>query len=188
MLDYMTERFFLAREEAVLVIVDIQERLAAVMDERQEVITNCLHLIDSAKLLHIPIILTEQYPKGLGPTVTEIREFLPSYRPIEKLTFSCCGEPVFINSITAAEKKKIILTGMETHVCVLQTCLGLIKEGYAVHVVRDAVCSRSKDNFHSGIELMRDAGAVITCTETVLFELLKKAGTEEFKIISKRIK
>lgn len=182
------EKFFLDKNDSAIVIVDIQERLAAVMDKRQKVITNCLHLIDAAKILNIPVILTEQYPKGLGPTVSEIREFLPSYEPIEKLTFSCCREPVFMNSVAASGKKKIILAGMETHVCVLQTSLGLIRVGYAVHAVSDAICSRSNDNFHSGIEFMRDAGAVITCTETVLFQLLEKAGTAEFSVISKRIK
>ena len=90
--------------------------------------------------------------------------------------------------LSATGRKKVILAGMETHVCVLQTCIGLLKSGYAVHAVNDAICSRTEDNFKTAIEFMRDAGAVITCTETVLFQLLEKAGTEEFKIISKRIK
>lgn len=182
------DKFFLSRKEAGLIIVDIQERLASVMKERDEVVANTLHLIEAAKLLDIPIILTEQYPKGLGPTINEIKKALPSYGPIEKITFSCCGEASFLESLSLTGRRKVILTGMETHVCVLQTCLGLLKEGYDVHVVRDAICSRAKGNFKAGIEFMRDAGAVITCTETVLFQLLEKAGTEEFRIISKRIK
>lgn len=182
------DKFFLDKDEAVLVIVDIQERLATVMEKRQKVIDNCLHLIEAAKLLHIPIILTEQYPKGIGHTVKEIREALPSYEPIEKITFSCCKGPSFLGSLASTGRKKIILAGMETHVCVLQTCIGLLREGYSVHTVMDAVCSRAEDNFAAGIEFMRAAGAVITCTETALFQLLDKAGTEQFKIISKRIK
>ncbi len=182
------DKFFLDKDEAVLVIVDIQERLAAVMSERKKVVDNCLHLIELARLLGIPVLLNEQYPKGLGPTVSEIRDALQPYEPLEKLTFSCCKGPAFPERLAAARRKKVILVGMETHVCVLQTCIGLLKEGYAVHAVGDAICSRTKDNFQTAIEFMRDAGAVITCTETVLFQLLEKAGTEEFKIISKRIK
>lgn len=182
------DNFFISRDDSVLVVVDIQERLAVVMSEREKVIRNTLHLIEAAKLLRLPVIVTEQYPKGLGPTVNEIREALPSYEPIEKLTFSCCSEPGFIKALESTGKKKIILCGMETHVCVLQTCIGSLREGYAVHAVSDAVCSRSKENYKTGIEFMRDAGAVITGTETVLFQLLEKAGTEEFKALTKRIK
>ena len=182
------DKYFLTNKDSVLVVVDIQERLAAVMSERQKVIGNSLHLIGAAKVFHFPVLLTEQYPKGLGPTVPEIREALPLYKPIEKLMFGCCGEPMFMEAIASTRKSRVILCGMDTHVCVLQTCLGLIKEGYIVHVVQDAICSRSKENYRIGVEFMRDAGAVITGTETVLFQLLEKAGTEEFKAISKRIK
>lgn len=182
------EKFLLEKEEAVFVIVDIQERLAAVMSERQKVIDNCLHLVEISRLLSIPIVVTEQYPKGLGPTVSEIKVALPSYDPDEKISFSCCKDAEFIKRLHATGRKKVILAGMETHVCVLQTCIGLLKEGYAVHVVGDAMCSRTEADFKTGLEYMRDAGAVITGTETVLFQLLGKAGTDEFKIISKRIK
>lgn len=182
------DKFLLQKDEAVLVVVDIQERLAVVMPERQKVIDNCLHLIEISRLLDIPIMLNEQYPKGLGPTVPEIKEALKDHVPLEKITFSCCGQTEFLNALTALNRKKVILCGMETHVCVLQTCIDLLKEGFAVHTVSDAICSRTKDNFITAIEFMRDAGSVITCTETVLFQLLGKAGTEEFKIVSKRIK
>jgi len=182
------DKFFLTKEDTVLVVVDIQERLAAVMSERQKVIGNSLHLIEAAKVLHFPVLLTEQYPKGLGPTVPEIKEVLSLYEPIEKLMFGCCGEPMFMEAIASTRKSRVILCGMETHVCVLQTCLGLIKEGYIVHVVQDAICSRAKENYSIGVEFMRDVGAVITGTETVLFQLLERAGTEEFRTISKRIK
>ena len=182
------ERFLLDKNNCILVIVDIQERLATVMKQKDPVVNNCLHLIEIAKIFGIPRVVTEQYPKGLGRTVEEIRKALPADDPIEKLTFSCCEEPAFLNEIKKLNKKTVILTGMETHVCVLQTCIGLLSNGFHVHLVKDAVCSRAKENWRTGIEFMRDAGAVVTCTETVLFQLLKVAGTEEFKTISKRIK
>jgi nicotinamidase-related amidase len=182
------DKFLLSKNEAVLVIVDIQERLAAVMSERKKVVDNCLHLIEVSKLLNIPIVLNEQYPKGLGPTVSEIREALHPCGPLEKMTFSCCRGGAFSDVLAASGRKKVILAGMETHVCVLQTAVDLLKTGYLVHLTKDATCSRTPDNFNTATEFMRDAGAVINCTETVLFQLLEKAGTDEFKVISKRIK
>ncbi len=182
------EKFFLDKENTVLLIIDIQEKLAAVMKERERVVKNTLHLIELAKMLMLPVMVTEQYPKGLGTTVEEIREALPFYRPIEKMTFDCCGQPAFLEELKEHNKSNVVLTGMETHICVLQACVGLLRGGINVHVVQDAVCSRTKENWKTGIEFMREAGAVVTCTETVLFQLLKVAGTEEFKKISKRIK
>ncbi len=184
------DKFILNSKDAVLVVVDIQERLVPAMREREreKVYANCLHLIEAAKLLGLPIVVTEQYPKGLGQTVKEIKSSLPSYSPLEKTTFDCCKGPGFMEKMVSLGKKHIILTGMETHVCVLQTCLSLLKKEYVVHLVGDAVCSRKKSDYLSGREMMRDAGAVITCTETVLFQLLEKAGSPEFKAISKRIR
>lgn len=181
-------KFFLEKSKAVLVIVDVQEKLAAVMKDKQKVVSNCLHLIETAKLLEVPIIVTEQYPRGLGPTVKEIKDALSSHEPVEKMAFNSCKEPAFVDKLAAIGKKKVILCGMETHICVLQTCLSLISAGYSVHLVRDAVCSRTEENWITGVELMRNAGAVVTCTETALFQLLEVAGTTEFKIISQRIK
>ena len=182
------EKFLLDKNDVALVIVDIQERLVPAMGAKDDVIKNCRLLIEAAKLLNFPILLTEQYPKGLGVTIPEIRDELPAYQPIEKSSFSCCGEPAFVNAAKALGKHKMLLTGMEAHVCVLQTALDLMLEGFEVHLVRDAVCSRSKANWRTGVEFMRDAGAVITCTETVLFQLLKTAGGEAFKTLSKRLK
>jgi nicotinamidase-related amidase len=181
-------KFILNKDNSILVIVDIQEKLAAVMKQKEKTVSNCLHLIEAAKLLHIPVIVTEQYPKGLGHTVKKIKEALPSYDPLEKITFDCCKGGTFLRKISSLKRKQIILSGMETHVCVLQTCLSLLKRKYSIHLVSDAVCSREKDDYLTGREMMRDAGAVITCTETVLFQLLEKAGTPEFKTIVRRIK
>ena len=182
------EKFILDKSNTVLLIIDIQERLAAVMKMKDAVVENCLHLIELSKMLSIPIIVTEQYPKGLGPTVEPIRSALSDYRPVEKVTFSCCDEPSFLDAIRNLNRKTLIVTGMETHICILQTSIGLLRERFNVHLVRDAVCSRTKENWRTACEFLRDAGAVITCTETALFQLLQRAGTEEFKAISKRIK
>lgn len=184
----MDKEFVLDKQDSVLLIVDIQDKLATVMKERDRVVNNCLHLIELAKMINVPVLVTEQYPKGLGKTVAEIQSALSQYRPIVKTAFNCCGEPAFLSEIKKINRKKVIVTGMETHICVLQTTAGLLQDGFTPHVVQDAVCSRSDENWGTGIEFMRDAGAVITCTETVLFQLLKVAGTEEFKKISARIK
>lgn len=181
-------RFMLQREKAALVVVDIQERLMAAMDKREKLYRNSIVMIEAAKVLGLPVVVTEQYPKGLGPTVQEIRGVLPSYSPIEKIAFGCCGEPRFVEHMKGLGRPQVILVGSETHVCVLQTCLGLLQEGYVVHTVRDAVCSRTKENYLTGLEIMREAGAVITSVEAALFQLLHKAGTEEFKTISRMIK
>lgn len=182
------DKYILNNKDAVLVIVDIQEKLVQVMGEKEKVYANCLHLIEAVKFLGIPIMVTEQYPQGLGPTVPEIKEALPQYTMLEKLSFDCCKAPGFMYKFAAFRRKQVILTGMETHVCVLQTCLSLMKEEYTVHLAGDAVCSRKKSDYLSGREMMRDAGAVISSTETILFQLLEKAGTPEFKAISKRIR
>jgi nicotinamidase-related amidase len=182
------KKFFLSKEDTVLLIIDIQEKLAVVMKERDRIVKNNLHLIELAKMIGVPVMVTEQYPKGIGTTVAEIREALPLYRPIEKMTFDCCGQPAFFEDLKKHNKSSVVLTGMETHICVLQTCIGLLRSGINVHLVQDAMCSRTKENWKTGIEFMREAGAVVTSTETVLFQLLKVAGTEEFKKISKRIK
>ncbi len=184
----MTEKYILDRSKAAVVVIDIQERLVPVMKYREMVITNTGHLLEAAKLLHIPVLVTEQYPRGLGPTVEEVKKALPSYEPIEKVTFDCCRSDGFSEAVASLKREQIILAGMETHVCVLQTCLSLLRENYTVHLPSDAVCSRKKEDYLTAKEMMRDAGAVITCTETVLFQLLEKAGTPEFKTISKRIK
>ena len=184
----MVDKFLIRKDEVILVLIDIQEKLAAAMKKKESVVANCLHLLELAKLLGIPMLLTEQYPKGLGTTVEEIKTALPVYEPFEKTAFDCCREIGFIEKVAASGRQKILLTGMETHICVLQTALGLIQAGYSVQVIQDACCSRTKDNFKIGMEWLRDAGAVITGTETVLFQLLEKAGTEPFKVISKRIK
>lgn len=181
-------KFQLERGATALLVIDIQERLATAMAERGKVVGNTGHLIAAAKLLGVPVVHAEQYPKGLGPTVPELREALGPAAAVEKMTFDCCGEPAFAPALEAAGRATVVVCGMETHVCVLQTVLGLLARGKIVHVAADAVCSRTAENHRIALELMRDAGAVVTCTETVLFQLLERCGTPEFKTIQTRIK
>jgi nicotinamidase-related amidase len=176
------------RGSTVLLVIDIQERLAAAMAEREKVVANAGHLIATAKLLEVPVVLTEQYPKGLGPTVPELRATLEPAAAVEKMTFDCCGEPAFGPALGRTGRATVVVCGMETHICVLQTVLGLLAGGKTVHVAADAVCSRNPENSRVALELMRDAGAVVTCTETVMFQLLARAGTPEFKAIQARIR
>ena len=180
--------FQLDRDDAVLLVIDIQERLAAAMGERERVVANAGHLIAAAKLLGVPVVATEQYPKGLGPTVPDLLAALAPAPAIVKMTFDCCGEPTFAPALEQTGRSTVIVCGMEAHVCVLQTVLGLLGNGLNVHVAADAVCSRNPENARIALELQRDAGAVITCTETVLFQLLGRAGSPEFKEIQARIR
>jgi len=182
------ERFTLTPEDCLLLVIDIQERLAAAMSQREQVTNNAQHLLEIARLQHLPIVVTEQYPKGLGPTVPELTDVLKSATRVEKISFSCCGQAGFLDELRRHERNKIIMCGMETHVCVLMTALDLIGKGYIVHVVSDAVSSRRKENWRTALSTMRDAGAVVTSTETVLFQLLQRAGTDEFRSIAKRIR
>lgn len=178
------------REEAVLIIVDVQDLLMKQMDQEvgEKVIRNIRTLIAFAKKMSIPILITEQYPKGLGKTVPEIKLDQESLFPIEKVSFSCCGVETFNNQLNQLTRKQVILTGIETHVCVLQTANDLIQKGYEVHVIADAICSRRKLDWEIGLRWMEKRGAMISTTEIIAFQLLKEAGTEEFRELSKLLK
>lgn len=186
----VVERYFLDAEQSLLVVIDVQERLCKAMDaavlSRLTAHTNVL--LEAAAELQVPVALTEQYVKGLGPTVPELAEQLAAVPRHEKMAFSCCGCADFMEQVKASGRRQIVITGMETHVCVLQTVLELLDAGYAVQVVRDAVMSRSKQNWETALEVMRQAGAVVTCTESVLFQWLRVAGTEPFKKLSKLVR
>jgi nicotinamidase-related amidase len=182
------EKFRLDKDKALLVVVDIQEKLAVAMKKRKKVEKNTSILLKAADVMGIPVIVTEQYSKGLGPTTDAVKKNIKDYKPVEKITFSSCGEDSFVKAVKDSGKTQIILCGMETHVCVWQTCLGLLDSGYIVHLASDASCSRSKDNYLAGVGLMKDAGAVISSTEAVCFQLLVRAGTDEFKKVSKLVK
>ena len=182
------DKFSIHSQQTAVLIIDIQDRLAAAMPLKDQITNNCLILIEAAKQFQIPVVLTEQYPKGLGRTLDEIQRALPGVDPFEKLSFNCCDEAGFLEKIRGLGKKKLLLAGMETHICILQTALGLLREGFDIQIVRDAVCSRTKTNFKTGLGTLDRAGAVITSTETVIFQLLQKAGSDAFKTLSKLIK
>ncbi len=178
----------LKASDTVLVIVDVQERLARVMERRDQVAAAIAVLIRLARLKDIPIILTQQYTKGLGPTIEPIASLLPGAEVVEKICFSCCGHDEFTARMDALGRKTVILTGMESHICVLQTALDLLGMGYNLHVPWDAVCSRADGNRDWALRLMERAGAIITSTETAAFQVLGRAGTPEFKEISALLK
>ncbi len=155
------------------------------MAEREPVIAAARQLILSARRLDVPIVVTEQYPRGIGPTEPAVVEALgDDYRPIEKLHFSCCQEPAFAERLTdlrRAGRGQVILCGMEAHVCLLQTCLDLLHHGHQVHLMADAVCSRNAEHKRLALEQMRRAGATVTCVEAAVYQMLGVAGTPEFK-------
>ncbi|MDW5563698.1 MAG: hydrolase [Methanomassiliicoccus sp.] len=181
-------KYKLRKDDIQILIIDVQERLVAAMPERERVVANVSHLLALSTLFSVPVVVTEQYPRGLGPTIPEVASAISPMDPLEKLTFSCLDHCEVPQRLTASGRRTVVVVGMEAHVCVLQTCLDLLTAGYNVHVVRDAVCSRSAEDKANALDLLRDAGAVVTTTETVLFQVLGKAGTDEFKAISRRVK
>lgn len=178
----------LDRQQTALLVIDIQERVHAVMRYRELVESNALKLIRGCQLLHVPIFLTEQYPKGLGHTISSIRYALQTTLPLQKMTFSCCGSEELVSELKAREIRQVVLAGIETHVCVLQTALDLLANNYQVHVARDAVSSRRELDHDTALQRLAQAGALITTTEAALFELMVRADTAEFKEVSKLIK
>jgi nicotinamidase-related amidase len=177
--------------QSQLLIIDIQERLAAAMAEetRDAVLKNTALLLQGASLLQIPVVRTEQYPQGLGPTEKVLLEHFPEKsKEFEKTSFSCCGTEGFCETGLDPERKQVIVTGMETHVCVLQTAMELQQRGLQVFVVADAACSRTDHNRNNALERMRDEGIIITNTESVLFEWLRDAGHEQFRTISRMLR
>jgi nicotinamidase-related amidase len=172
----------------VLVIIDIQEKLFRFIHQRENLIDNVQKLLRGILVLNVPVILTEQYPQGLGSTLPEIKQLISEIEPIPKLSFSCCGDENFVRKLEATGRRQVLISGIETHVCVYQTVADLIKAGYEVHVVTDTVSSRTQENKKTGLNLMSSMGAALTSTETVLFELLKIASGENFKAISRIIR
>ncbi|MDD4923767.1 MAG: hydrolase [Dehalococcoidales bacterium] len=175
-------------DKAILLVIDVQEKLLPVIYRKEDLTSNIIKLIRGAQVLEIPLMVTEQYPKGLGKTVSEIVELIPVIEPLPKTSFSCYGDKGFKKSLDACGKKQLLVCGIETHVCVYQTAVELKEAGYEVYVVADAVSSRTAENKEIGLNLMKQMGITVTGTETVLFELLKIAEGEKFKAISRIVK
>jgi nicotinamidase-related amidase len=175
-------------ENSALVLIDFQERLFPVMHEKEKLLRSVLRLIQGAGVLELPVVLTEQYPKGLGPTLPEIKALLPDVRPVEKVCFSCCDEESFCRSLEALRRRQVLLAGIEAHICVYQTTMALSRAGYQVQVVSDAVSSRDPESKLASLFAMGAAGAGITTVEMALFELLRVARGDKFKRISEIVK
>lgn len=183
------DKFWLEVKRTALLVIDVQEKLVPAINKNlyQHLLQNVPLLIEGCRSLGLPVIVTEQYPKGLGHTIPEFSEAAREHC-IEKLSFSCCGDDGFVAALKKTGADQVIIVGMETHVCVLQTVLDLLDRGYGVHLVRDAVGSRFIGDYENALNLAAAAGAVITTTETALFQLIKIAGTDEFKVISKLVR
>jgi hypothetical protein len=181
------------RNDTGIVIVDAQERLAGAMPKEvlEQAVRHWVTLIQMGAVLKLPIAISEQYPKGLGYTLPVLKEaaakVMPPARYLEKIDFSCCESPLF-DQFLGAGRKTWIVAGMETHICVYQTVRGLIQRGYKVHVPMDACVSRRKLDWKTGGALMGRLGAVMTTTETVLFDMVKKAQGDEFRALAKLVK
>lgn len=184
------------RTEAVLVIVDVQERLAAAMPERDAVVYACARLARTAALVRVPLIVTRQYPQGLGPTDTELEDTLlrlaeegATVVSVDKTTFDCTAEPEFLEAIAATARSQIILAGMETHICMTQTAIGLAARGFEVQVAADACCSRERALHDIALDRLRASGAIaVTTSESVMYELVGRAATDEFRALLSIVK
>jgi hypothetical protein len=158
------------------------------MNEKEKLLHNVIKLIQGAKVLEVPIILTEQYPKGLGPTIPEIKALIPDIKPIEKVCFNCTDEEVFSKALKALKRKQVLIAGIEAHICVYQTAVALARAGYEVQVVGDCISSREVENKTVAIFKVGPMGVGVTTTEMALFELLKVAKGDKFKAISNIVK
>jgi len=176
------------KEEAIAVTIDVQERLMPHILKYKRIRKNIITLVNGLKMLDVPILVTEQYTKGLGPTIQPVRTALGDYESIEKLHFSCQGEIAFSDALAKSGRKTVILFGIETHVCVLQTALDLLEQKYQVVIVQDCVSSRKMNDRTVALNRMQAAGATLTTYESLLFELCVVAGSDTFKSISKLVK
>lgn len=178
----------IVRDTAVLVLVDMQERLAATMPRRSEVIDAAVFLARATRILGVPIVVTRQYPRGLGDTVAELAAAAGDLAPVDKVSFSCPSEPAFRERLAELGRRQVVLAGMETHICITQTALALRAEGAEVHVVADATCSRREADHRVALERLRAAGVVVTTAESVVYEALGEAATGEFRLVLDAVK
>lgn len=175
-------------EDSLVLIIDIQEKLVSAMPNK-EVAIKASKLVDATNLLDIPVLVTEQYPKGLGNSVLELSSrFEKSVKVFEKTCFNALLENDILNEIEVLNRKQIVVCGIETHICVYQTVLALLEKGFEVYIVKDACASRNDFEFQQGLELMKDFGAKISCLEIILFEWLKGAKNPKFKEVQALIK
>ena len=190
----MTRSELVRRDDWTLVVVDVQERLAAAMARRAEVTTACTRLARVAALLEAPILVTRQYPEGLGDTVADLAAVLAetteatSVTTVDKVDFCACSEPAFADALERAGRPQVVIVGMETHICVAQTALTLAGQGRDVYVVADACCSRRDADHEVALDRLRAAGVTVTTSESVMYEAVSRAGTSEFRRVLSIVK
>jgi nicotinamidase-related amidase len=183
------------RDDAVLVIIDVQEGLATVMQHRERLLRQTALLVESAAIVGVPVLITRQYPKGLGDLCPELELVLASAQTdsasihrVDKLAFDCFGEPEFVRALELTGRAQLVIAGMESHICVCQTALAALRRSHDVHVVQDACCSRDERSSDSAFSRMARAGAVVTTAESVAYELVGQAGSPEFKRLLAAVK
>ena len=183
-------RLPLAADQCALIVIDIQQKLLPPIFQKEQLVRNAQLLIRAAGILEIPALVSTQYRKGLGDTVPEIASLLGDVEPVDKNLFSCFGSDVFCTLLKRfpEQRKTLLLCGMESHICVMQTALAALREGYLVHVASDAVSSRTEWNWKIGLDRMRTAGAIISSTEMMIYELLRSSSSAAFKELLPHLK
>ncbi|MGF7141124.1 isochorismatase family protein [Roseimarinus sediminis] len=176
------------KEQSIAVMVDVQERLFPAMDMNMDLLKKSKMLIEGLSVLEVPMLVTQQYTKGLGKTIPDLSTIIADFSPIEKIAFSCCDENAFVEALEEEEPAYVILFGIESHVCVLQTAIDLKSMGYEPVIVADAIASRKAADMAIAMERFRHEGIMVTTVESLLFELLRMAGSPQFKAISKLVK
>ncbi len=176
------------RDNSTLLLVDYQERFVPVLHDNQEIIKNIKFLLSGFNIYKVPITVSEQVPEKLGATIDEFKSLLKEADFFSKKAMSCCGQAGFVDKLKAKKINKVAVCGIEAHVCVLQTCLDLLHNGFQVHLVCDAITTRVPHNRNIAIEKMKNAGVIVTSVETILFEIAYEAGSEEFKQLQQLFK
>ena len=175
-------------DDSILVVIDPQEKLVKMIHNREEVVATITKLLRFAGIFDIPIVLTEHYPQGLGYSVDEVKEALSDYQPILKRIFSCFGVPEFAEALAATGRRRLLVVGIETHICVCQTVHDALQEGYRVQVVADGTGTRNRDDHEIALARMRQEGAVVTTSEALIYEVTYRADGEEFKKVLDLVK
>lgn len=175
-------------QQTALVVIDVQGKLARTVSDSQQVVSNVEKLIRGANLFELPVVVTEQHPVGLGPTIEELQGLFSNVSMVEKMTFNACMTPYFVQTMEQTGRRKILICGVEAHICVHQTVYGLLGRGFQVHLASDAVSSRTAWNRNMAIERMRVQGAVISTTEMALFELMQDANDDRFREFARIVK
>ena len=178
----------ITKENTAGLIIDFQERLFPVMFENEKLLETTKTLVEGLQIINIPLIVTQQYTKGIGETIPEIKTIISSFEPIEKRAFSCCDEPSVSQKLSELNVKNVLICGIESHVCVLQTAVDLKEAGFNPVIVMDCISSRSRENIEIAKERFRYEGIMITSVESILFELTRTSSADEFRAISKLVK